>query len=157
MKHIPDGYYAKIFYEKKSKTYGVKFPDFPGIITFGHSFDEAVEMAKEALSTSLESDFDRSQPLPATKYKPKSKNSEKLVFIPLEPDIRLAYLIRSWREKAKLSQKQLAQRLGISFQAYQRMERPGHSNLTVATLQRIAQAIKKALIIDVCDDPHVHD
>lgn len=150
MKQIPEGYYAVIFFEKESRTYGVRFPDHPGIVTYGQTFEEAVEMAKEALSALFESEFDRKQPLP-TSHKPRTKTGDKTVFVPLMPEIRLAYLIRSWREDAGLSQKQLAERLGISFQAYQRMERPGRSNLTVATLQRIAQALNKALILDVRD------
>lgn len=150
MKNISEGYYAAIFYEKSSKTYGIRFPDFPGIVTFGHSVDEAVEMAHEALSAALESDFDREQTLPKGR-KPKCKKGEKVIFVPLEPEIKMAYLLRQWREAAGLSQEKLAQRLGISFQAYQRMERPGRSNLTVATLQRIAQALNKKLIVDVCD------
>lgn len=150
MKQIPEGYYAVIFYEKKSKTYGVRFADHPGIVTYGRTFEEAIKMAEEALSAALESDFDRDQPLPVN-HKPKSKHGEKIVFIFLEPEIRMAYLLRAWREDAGLSQKQLAERLEVSFQAYQRMERPGRSNLTVATLQRIAQALHKSLMIDVRD------
>lgn len=150
MKDMPTGYFAVIFFEKKSKTYGVRFPDYPGIVTFGSTFEEAVDMAQEALAAALESDFDREQPLPAC-HKPKVKGDEKAVLIPLEPEIRMAYLLRRWREGAGLSQKQLAHRLGISFQAYQRMERPGKSNLTVSTLQRIAQALNKELVLDVRD------
>lgn len=148
MREIPQGYFAIIFFEKKSKTYGARFPDHPGIVTFGSTFEEAVDMAQEALAAALESDFDREQPLPPS-HKPRVKEGAKGVFIPLEPEIRMAYLLRRWREEAGLSQKQLAQRLGISFQAYQRMERPGRSNLTVSTLQRIAQALKKELILEI--------
>lgn len=148
MKKIPTGYFAVIFEEKQSKTFGVRFPDLPGIVTYGHSFDEAVENAQEALEVALETDFDRDQPLPICK-KPTPKKGEKVVFITLEPEIWMAYLLRSWREKAGLSQKQLAQKLEISFQAYQRMERPGRSNLTVNTLTRIARALNKELVFDV--------
>lgn len=147
-KMIPDGYNALIFYEKNSKTYGVRFPDFPGIFTFGKNIEEAKEMAAEALSAALESDFDRKQALP-TEKKIKVKKGEKVVFIPMEPEIKTAYLLRQWRESSKLTQKQLANRMNISFQAYQRMERPGRSNLTVATLQRVAKALNKRLILDI--------
>lgn len=148
MKQTSDGYYAAIFLEKKSKTYGVRFPDFPGIITFAKTFEKSVKMASEALSAALESDFDRNQPLPIG-HKIKAKKGEKIVFIPIEPEVKTAYLLRSWRENSGLTQKQLAERLDISFQAYQRMERPGRSNLTIATLQRIAEALNKHLVIDV--------
>lgn len=148
MKKVPDGYYAIIFSEKKSQTYGVRFPDFPGIVTFGKTPDKAKEMAAEALAASLESDFDRHQPLPTPK-KVKTKHGEQSVFIQMDPEIKTAYLLRSWRESAGLTQKQLAGRLDISFQAYQRMERPGRSNLTVATLQRVVQALNKRLVFEI--------
>lgn len=147
MKQIPTGYYCVISLEKKSKTFAVRFPDYPGIITYGKDFDHAVAMAGEALTAVLESDFDRDQSLPAS-HKPKSKKG-KLVFIPLDAEVRVAYVLRCWRENAGLSQMKLAAKMGISFQAYQRMERPGRSNLTVATLQRIAKALNKSLVLDV--------
>ena len=50
--------------------------------------------------------------------------------------------------EAQLQLMQMAKRLGISTQAYQRMERPGRSNLTVATLDRVASAIGKKLLIE---------
>lgn len=150
MKNIPDGYYAIIFYERESRTFGVRFPDHPGIVTYGHSFEESVDMAQEALAAALETGFDRQQQLPEC-HRPKAKRGRRVVFIPIEPEIRMAYVLRRWREGAGLSQKQLSQRLGISFQAYQRMERPGRSNLTVSTLQRIARALNKKLVLDVRD------
>ena len=50
---------------------------------------------------------------------------------------------------SKFTQKQLAAKLGISYQAYQRMERPGRSNVTVHTLERIAEALGSELILDM--------
>lgn len=65
------------------------------------------------------------------------------------PNVRMAYLLRSWREEAGLTQRQMAHRLGASYQAYQRMERPGRSNLTVQTLDRVARALHRELHIDL--------
>lgn len=48
-----------------------------------------------------------------------------------------------------LTQKEMAKRLGVSYQAYQRMERPGRSNLTVETLEKIAASLHGELIIDL--------
>ncbi|MBM4356115.1 MAG: helix-turn-helix transcriptional regulator [Deltaproteobacteria bacterium] len=58
----------------------------------------------------------------------------------------MAYVLRDWREDAGLTQQEVAARLGVSYQAYQRMERPGRSNLTVATLDRIARALQRELV-----------
>ena len=104
-------------------------------------------MAAEALNATLETEFDRNMPLPVPSKKPRSKKGMQAVFIPLDPEVRTAFLIRSWREEAGLSQSQMAKKLAISTQAYQRMERPGRSNLTVATLDRIASALGKRLVI----------
>ncbi len=67
----------------------------------------------------------------------------------LEPEIWMVCLLRHWREKSKLTQKQRAAKLGTTYQAYQRMERPGRSNVTVNTLDRIAEALGGELILDM--------
>ncbi len=143
---IPSGYYA--IFEKDEDTVLVQFPQHPNILTYGFDWEHAEEMAQEALSASLEADFEQGYVLPRTK-KPRAKKGQKVIFIPLEPEVRMAYLLRSWRESAGLTQKQIANRLGVSYQAYQRMERPGRSNLTVHTLDRVARALKKELVIEM--------
>jgi len=144
----PNGYYAVLCVDPQSGKIGVRFPDHPNIITYGHDREHAVEMAEEALNATLETEFDRNLPLPKQSKRPKAGNGEEIVFIPLAAEVRMAFLLRAWREETGLSQTQLAKRLGISTQAYQRMERPGRSNLTVATLTRIAEALGKRLIIE---------
>ena len=49
-------------------------------------------------------------------------------------------LIRAWREHLGLSQRQVAERMGITQPAYSRMESPS-ANPRVATLKKIAQAM----------------
>ncbi len=147
---MPDvaGYFAILYPESKSGAIGVRFPDHPNIITYGYDREHAIEMAQEALNGVLEVDFDRKEPLPKPSKKPKTKKGEEAVFIPLDPEVRTAFLIRGWREKAGLSQSRVAKILNVSTQAYQRMERPGRSNLTIATLDRIASALGKNLVLE---------
>jgi len=116
--------------------------------TFGRDEDEAEEMAREALNLALEADFDRGLRLPASR-KPRVGHGEHIVLVPLDAEVRMAYVLRMWREEAGLTQQELASRLGVSYQAYQRMERPGRSNLTVTTLDRIARALNRELVIAV--------
>lgn len=143
---VPNGYYAVM--EKDGDTVLVRFPQHPNVNTYGFDWEHAEEMAQEALSLALEVDFERGYKLPPVK-KPRAKKGQKVVFVSLEPDVRTAYMLRAWREEAALSQKQMAKRLGISYQAYQRMERPGRSNLTVSTLERVARALDKQLVIEM--------
>jgi antitoxin HicB len=145
---IPVTYRAIFSQDADSGCIGVRFPSFPHIITFGDDWEHALEMASEALNAALETDFDRNQPLPRS-TKGKLKKGEKSSLVRIDADIRFAYILRSWREDAELTQKQLAKQLNISYQAYQRMERPGRANLTVNTLDSIAQALGKDLILDL--------
>jgi DNA-binding XRE family transcriptional regulator/predicted RNase H-like HicB family nuclease len=145
---IPEGYFAILYRDKSSGKVGVRFNDHPGVITFGKNRDDATVKAREALSAALEVDFERGFNLPVA-GQPKLKRGETSVFVRLNPDVWVAYLIRSWRESAGLTQKQLAAKLGISYQSYQRMERPGRSNLTVQTLERIAEALDSRLVLEI--------
>ncbi len=144
---VCNGYYAVLFREPRSQTVGVRFPDLPSVITYGRTWEEAEEHAREALSAALESDFERGATLPKPS-KPKVKRGGRVVFIPVDAEVRTAYLLRSWREDAGLTQKQIAEQLGVSYQAYQRMERPGRANLTVRTLKRIAKIFRRELMLD---------
>jgi predicted RNase H-like HicB family nuclease len=42
-------FYIALIHKDKDNAYGVSFPDFPGCISAGDTFDEAIAMAKEAL------------------------------------------------------------------------------------------------------------
>ena len=146
MKDIAKSYWAIFTHDDENDTVMVRFPQHQNILTYGQDEEHALEMAEEALAATLESEFDREEPLPATR-KPKAKTGEKLVLVRVEPQVWMAYMLREWRKDAGLSQKQLASKLGVSYQAYQRMERPGRSNLTVDTLERIATCLGFELTI----------
>lgn len=143
---VPKGYFATLHCEKESGNIIATFIDHPNVNTFGTTWEEAEKYAAEALNGSLEVDYERGFVLPPAR-KPKAKKGEKIVFIPLEPDVMMAYQLRAWREEGHLTQKAMASRLGIPFQSYQRMERPGHANLTIKTLHRVAAALQKKLIV----------
>ncbi len=143
-----NGYWAILYEDPEDGTFNIEFPDHPNIVTYGQDREHAVEMAHEALNATLETEFDRNLLLPTPTRRPSKKKGQEVVFVRLSPDIRTAFLLRSWRESAGLNQSEVARRMGISTQAYQRMERPGRSNLTVGTLDRIATAIGKKLFIE---------
>ena len=56
-----------------------------------------------------------------------------------EPEVSVPILLRKLRVKKNLTQGDIAKVLGISYQAYQRLERPGKSNPTLKTLERLAK------------------
>jgi DNA-binding XRE family transcriptional regulator len=50
--------------------------------------------------------------------------------------------------KNKLTQGDIAKVLGISYQAYQRLEKPGKCNPTLKTLKRLAKVFNKNLRLE---------
>lgn len=144
---VPSGYYAVLGADGEGNVL-VRFPQHPEVNTFGRDWEEAEDMASEALNVALESDFDRGVKLPALR-KPRAGKGERVVLVPLDAEVRMAFVLREWREGAGFTQQEMASRLSVSYQAYQRMERPGRSNLTVSTLDRIARALDRELVISV--------
>jgi antitoxin HicB len=130
-------YYAKIY--KEDGAFIVSFPDLPNINTFGETLEEALQNAEEALNGSLESDFERGfKFIIPGKYKGK-----EFYKIYLQPHIVISYNLR--RIRANQSQIDIAKKLGISYQAYQKLENPRKCNPTVKTLEKIARIFDKEL------------
>ncbi len=144
----PEGYFAILSKDKRSGSIVVKFPDHPNIVTYGHDWAHAEKMAEEALSSTLEVAFERGFILPPMK-EVRARKGQRVIFVRMAPEVYAAYLIRKWRASSGLTQKQLAAKLGIAYQSYQRMERPGRANLTLETLQNIAKALNKELVLDL--------
>lgn len=66
-------------------------------------------------------------------------------FLALSPQELLPVSLRAARVRHKLRQADMAQRLGLTQQAYQKLERPG-ANPTLATLIRLERAVGVALL-----------
>ena len=130
-------YMAKI--SKSDGVYLVNFPDFSNINTYGETLEEAKEMAEEALNGALESDFERGYSLPT----PKLTKKRNFYAIDVYPHIEIAYQLRQLR-KGK-SQVEIARELGISYQAYQKLENPRKCNPTIKTLEKIGDVLGKRL------------
>jgi len=136
-------YQAKI--QKEKKSYLVSFPDLPGCFSFGESFEEALEMAREALTLYLEEAKDPKWEVP----KPKNRKSKNYYWITPDEKVAVPLMIRKARLEKKLSQKDLAKRMGLSFQQIQKLETPGKSNPTIKTLVKISKALNTRLELDI--------
>ena len=129
--------------KKSNGAYLVEFPDIPSINTYGETIENALKNAKEALNGCLESDFERGFQLP----KSSKKETKSTYSIEVEPHIALAYQLRKIRNG--LSQSEIAKKLGISYQAYQKLENPRKCNPTVKTLEKISEVFGKNLVISL--------
>lgn len=137
-------YPAIVKYDKGDKVYTVEFPDLPGCVTFGETLTEAKEKAREALSGYLASVFDRGFKIPIPSKRVKGKNVYPIL---PETTVLVPIILRSSREELHLNQIEAAKRLGISYQSYQKLENPNKANPTLKTLEKVAKAFGKRLIM----------
>jgi len=131
-------YYCTI--EKEGKEYIAQFPDMPNVVTCGFSKDEALAMAKEAINGCIEADVSRGSVIPKPSFK-------KGYPIMIANHITVAMQLRELR--GEQSQTDIAKKLGLSYQAYQRLENPQKSNPTIKTLERIAYIFGRKLDVQI--------
>lgn len=136
-------YYCRLY--RDEDCYSVEFPDVAGAATYGETLKEALAMAKDALNLVLASMAEDGLPLP------KSKIRKGPSYYPVEvkTSILAAAQIRQARKAAGLTQKQMAARLNIAYQVYQKLEDPDRSNPTVKTLAQVACALGHSLQIAI--------
>jgi antitoxin HicB len=130
-------YYAKVV--RSEGVYQVSFPDMPTVNTFGETKKEALRNAHEALNACLECDYDFGHPLPA----PKQKAGRGFYPVEVLPHVELPYRLRKLRNGRP--QKVIAEKMGVSYQAYQRIETPGKCNPTLKMMERLSDVYGKHL------------
>lgn len=137
-------YPAKITYDKEDKSFLVEFPDLEGCLTEGETLDDALKNAKEALSGYLASIFERGFTIP----EPSQLKAKNIYPIEPEPEVSTPIMLRKIREGLKINQIEAAKRLGISYQAYQRLENPNKCNPTIKTLEKVAKIFGRHLRLE---------
>lgn len=136
-------YYCHLESAPESGGYTVTFPGVPGAITEGDTKDEALFNAGEALNGVLESMVSRGLSLPDAK----ASQDEGFYPVEVEPHIVTAWELRKLR--GNLPQSAIAKRLGLTYQAYQRLENPVKGNPTIKTLEKVAKAFGRRLTISL--------
>jgi antitoxin HicB len=137
-------YPARIKYIAEDRAYLVEFPDLPGCLTEGATLEDARHNAREALTGYLASIFERGLKVP----EPSEARGRGVYRVEPEPEVAVPIVLRKLREAKKLTQGDIAKVLGISYQAYQRLEKPGKSNPTIKTLERLARVFEKDIRLE---------
>ena len=108
--------------------------ELSGCVTQAESFDELELQCKEALNLYLEEPKDSKMVFPLPN---ESLDSDKtLIKAEVDPEIALAVLLRFYRFNSKLTQKQMAEMLGMkNLYSYQRLEK--RSNPTLSIIKKI--------------------
>lgn len=130
------GYYARVVKQRGGR-YLVEFPQLPGCLTEGATVAEALNNAREALSGWLFVAIKHGDAVPRCR----ARRGRAFHRIVPDLDVRVALAILSARKRRGLTQQQAAAALGISQQAYRKLEIPGKSNPTLKTLARISTVL----------------
>jgi antitoxin HicB len=122
--------------------YDVEFPDIPDVFSCADTLTQARENAADVLNAMLAAKLDNKEPLPIAKTKADSRKGLESIAV----DDRLAIAYTIFEARRGKSAAEIARKMGISRQAYQRLENP-KASLTVSTLIKAATALGKRLDI----------
>ena len=121
----------------------VSFPDIPEAITQGRDAADARSMAAEALGMVLLTYLEQGKPLPKT-----SKRRKDLVAIAVEPEIAAKLAVIEAFKAARITQGQLASRLGKDGREVRRILDPNHATKLPALTQAL-EAMGRRLVVGV--------
>lgn len=117
--------------EKTDNWYIATFPDMTNIQTSAETYEQVIQMAKEALDgcliVCLQKDFE----IPVPSY------SEG---IPVEVSPKVAFAVDLRKARASQTKKEVAAKIGMTYQQYQRLENPYKTNPTLEMLCRLQKA-----------------
>lgn len=130
---------ANIIWSEGDEVFEVSFPDFPGYITFGATREEAEIMASDALSGIPESMIKRSLDIPTAS---KAKGSTLIAPASL---VAFALWLRARRSASGLTRTDVADKLGVKYQVYQKLENPETANLSLITITKLERVFGETL------------
>jgi predicted RNase H-like HicB family nuclease/DNA-binding XRE family transcriptional regulator len=133
----------RVRYYEEEGWWMAEIPDVArGTATQGRTPQKVRHMARDAVTMLLFSQHSHGEPL-----EPPSSGDlpEGWKWVYPEARVELAWMIRQERKSVGLTMQQAADRLGVSFSAYQRWEDPERCNATISTMERIAEALGRQL------------
>lgn len=125
-------YHFKI--HKEGKDYWGECLELKGCISQGADWNDLKKNLKEALDLYLDEPEDSRVRFPLPKRRVLGKN---MIQIEVDPQIALAFLVRTERLKRKWTQKTAAKELGVPLYSYQRLEDSRTANPEWKTLIKL--------------------
>jgi antitoxin HicB len=134
---------CRIEYSKSDKCWYVDSPGFyEGIITYGNSLENAKAMAVEAVSGILESYLEHGDKFTV----PKAKTSNNWYGIEIEPGLAFALWLRNARLTHNMTLADMAEKMKVKYQVYQKLENPRTANPTLKTLKKLETIFGQELV-----------
>jgi antitoxin HicB len=132
-------YHFKIHKEKKGGYWAECLEKGMGVTTQGKTMEELKWMIQDALDLAMDEPMDSDWVPPAPDPTLTGRN---IIAIGVSPRIALASMVRITRLRAGLTQKQVAERMGIkTLSTYQKLEASKTANPEWLTIVRLKQAL----------------
>jgi len=134
---------CKITYSKADKCWYVESSGFyDGYMTYGDTLEEAKIMAAEAVSGLLESYLEHGDKFSI----PKGKASPDWHNIEIAPGLAFALWLRNARISHNMTLAEVADKMGVKYQVYQKLENPRTANPTLKTLKKLETIFGQELV-----------
>ena len=134
---------CRITYSKEDAVWYAEIPDlYEGVATYGKTLEEAKAMASEAVSGLLESYIDAGKEIEI----PDMTNDPDIYPIEPAPGVAFALWLRNKRKKSGMTLSDVAEKLGVKYQVYQKLENPGLSNPTHKTIRKLEKVFNETIL-----------
>ncbi|MCL2480907.1 MAG: type II toxin-antitoxin system HicB family antitoxin [Spirochaetaceae bacterium] len=135
---------CKISFSKTDKCWYVESPGlYDGYMTYGNTLEEAKSMAVEAVSGLLETYLEHGDKFTI----PKGKSSPDWYNIEIEPSMAFALWLRNARISNNMTLAEVAEKMGVKYQVYQKLENPQTANPTLKTLKKLETIFGQELVL----------
>jgi antitoxin HicB len=134
---------CKITYNDDDHCWYVEAPGFyEGIMTDGDTLENAKVMASEAVTGLIETYLEQNIPFTI----PVMPEAPDFYAIPLDPGLSLALWLKNQRKAHNMSLMDVAEKMGVKYQVYQRLENPRTANPTLKTLRKLETVFGNELV-----------
>jgi antitoxin HicB len=135
---------CKITFSKSDNCWYVESPGFyDGIMTYGNTLEHAKAMAAEAVSGLLESYLEHGDKFTI----PRAGASSNWYNIEIAPGLAFALWLRNARISHNMTLAEVADKMGVKYQVYQKLENPRTANPTLKTLKKLEQIFNEELVV----------
>ena len=135
---------CRIIYSKSDKCWYAESPGlYEGYMTYGNTLEETKAMAAEAVSGLLESYLEHGD-----KFSISGGGASGDWFdIEIEPGLAFALWLRNTRISNDMTLAEVAEKMGVKYQVYQKLENPRTSNPTLKTLKKLESIFGQELVL----------
>jgi predicted RNase H-like HicB family nuclease/DNA-binding XRE family transcriptional regulator len=135
---------CRIYYSNEDSVWYVEAPGFyEGIMTYGTTLEEAQAMASDAISGLIESFIDRQIPLTI----PLPVVAADVYPIAPAPSVAFALWLRAKRKASGMTLTDVADKLSVKYQVYQKLENPETANPTLKTIAKLERVFGETVVL----------